>query len=314
MLYTKSQFEAGDRPDDLRPASIEMKLTNAKVGTTRAQTRTNWPIGRAGPSRAARPLFVLGFVAILVAGFAFTSFPLASGNAPSGGSSLRLASGPPGLGCVTVGTPGTLSVVSPASDSGIVGSSVRLQGSGFDTVGSVFIYFYPPAGTPDKEVGFVPALSGLGTPWWDFGARGGIFGLTRGTTRAHLVRAVLEGLAQRGADLVEAAGAELGRPLDEVRVDGGVSASRFVVRQLADLTGCAVAVSAEREATTRGAGLMALVSAGHLSLADVEATWAPSQVVEPSIGDDEREARRTRWRDLVARVRRTIPELSDVAF
>lgn len=163
-------------------------------------------------------------------------------------------------------------------------------------------------------VTFVPALSGLGTPWWDFGARGGFFGLTRGTTRAHLVRAVLTGIAERGADLVDAARAETGLELDEVRVDGGMSASRFLLQALADATGSRVALSSEREATTRGAGLMALVSAGHLAEEEVEGLWRPAEVFAPATSPAARAARREEWRGAVARVERTIPDLSAVAF
>ncbi len=79
-----------------------------------------------------------------------------------------------------------------------------------------------------------------------------------------MVRAVLEGIAQRGADLVDAAQRETGQALEEVRVDGGMSANRFLMQCLADFTGLRVAVSSEREATTRGAGLMALVAHGAL--------------------------------------------------
>lgn len=163
-------------------------------------------------------------------------------------------------------------------------------------------------------VTFVPALSGLGTPRWDFGARGGFFGLTRGSSRAHLVRAVLEGIAERGADLVDAAESESGVPIDEVRVDGGMTASPFFVQCLADASGRRVAVSSEREATTRGAGLMALVGGGYLSLEDVERLWAPVHDVVPLVDDVEHAERRARWRATVARVERTIPELSAVAF
>ena len=72
----------------------------------------------------------------------------------------------------------------------------------------------------------VPALLGLGTPQWDFGARGALFGLTRGTSRAHVVRAVLEGIAHSGADLLEATEGDTGRPVEALRVDGGMSANR----------------------------------------------------------------------------------------
>ena len=165
-----------------------------------------------------------------------------------------------------------------------------------------------------EGVSFVPALSGLGTPQWDFGARGAFFGLTRGSTKAHLVRAVLEGIAQRGADLIDAAQRETHDRLDEIRVDGGMTANHFFVQRLADFTGCRVAVSTEREATTRGAGLMALVSAGHLALDDVEQLWTPVEVHFPQIDDDERAARRAAWLVTVGRVEKTIPELSAVAF
>jgi glycerol kinase len=168
--------------------------------------------------------------------------------------------------------------------------------------------------TSSDGVAFVPAFSGLGTPTWDFGARGAFFGITRGTTRSHLVRAVLEGIAQRGADLVDAAELETGTPLSELRVDGGMSANRFFVQCLADFTGLRVTLSPEREATTRGAGLMALVGAGHLSLRDVEGLWTPAEVFTPRLSDEERERARTVWRSTVQRVERTIPDLSSIAF
>jgi glycerol kinase len=163
-------------------------------------------------------------------------------------------------------------------------------------------------------VSFMPALSGLGTPQWDFGARGGFFGITRGSTKAHLVRAVLEGIAQRGADLVDAAASETGTRLEEIRVDGGMSANRFLVQCLADFTGMRVAVSPEREATTRGAGLMALVSAGYLTIEDVEVLWSPAEVFAPMIPEVERLGLRGAWSTTIGRAAKTIPELSAVEF
>jgi glycerol kinase len=163
-------------------------------------------------------------------------------------------------------------------------------------------------------VSFVPALSGLGTPQWDFGARGGFFGITRGSTRAHLVRAVLEGIAQRGADLVDAAQRETGTTLTELRVDGGMTANRFFVQCLANFTGLTVTVSSELEATTRGAGLMALVSAGHLNLEDVERLWSPAEVFAPQLSSGVRKEFRARWAATVRRVEKTIPELSAIEF
>jgi len=163
-------------------------------------------------------------------------------------------------------------------------------------------------------VSFVPAMSGLGTPQWDFGARAGFFGLTRGSTRAHLVRAVLEGIAQRGADLLDAAEREIGTRVDELRVDGGMSANQFFVQHLADVSGHIVSVSSEREATARGAGLLGHVSLAHLSLEDVEELWTPAFVATPNFSDDQRNDARTTWFANVARAERTLPDLSAVSF
>jgi glycerol kinase len=163
-------------------------------------------------------------------------------------------------------------------------------------------------------VSFVPAFSGLGTPRWDFGARGAFFGLTRGSSRAHLVRAVLDGIAHRGADLLDAAEAEVGVEIAQLRVDGGMSVNRYFVQRLADFSGREVAVSSEREATTRGAGLMALVGAGHLGVDDVEDLWSPGTILTPSLNDTDRSHAREEWATTVERAARTIPELSEVAF
>ena len=103
----------------------------------------------------------------------------------------------------------------------------------------------------------MPALLGLGTPHWDYGARGTLLGLTRGTSRAHVVRAVLEGIAHRGADLVEAAEADTGLTIPSLRVDGGMSANPTFVQALADATGRPVEVSPVVEATTLGAAFLA---------------------------------------------------------
>jgi glycerol kinase len=163
-------------------------------------------------------------------------------------------------------------------------------------------------------VTFVPALVGLGTPQWDFGARGAFFGLTRGSSKAHLVRAVLEGIAHTAADLVAAAERESGVAIDTIRVDGGMAANAFLIQSFADAARARVEVSAEREATTRGAGLMALVAAGVLTLDDVVARTAPGTVVMPSTDEATHAASREAWARSVERAARTIPDLSNVSF
>ena len=100
---------------------------------------------------------------------------------------------------------------------------------------------------------FVPALTGLGSPWWDAEARGLISGLTRGTTSAHLVRAALEAIAHQVADVVEA----LPAPPAVLRVDGGATANAFLMQFQSDLLGIPVEVAAERETTALGAAALA---------------------------------------------------------
>ena len=157
---------------------------------------------------------------------------------------------------------------------------------------------------------YVPALLGLGTPAWDYGARGGLFGVTRGTDRAHVVRAVLEGVAHRGADLVEAAEADTGISIPALRVDGGMSENPTFVRALAAASGKRVEVSPVVEATTVGAAYLAGMATGLWAGLDaVAASWRPSVVVEPGERLD-----RDRWAEAVTRASQWIPELSALDF
>ena len=160
------------------------------------------------------------------------------------------------------------------------------------------------------DVWFVPALLGLGTPAWDFGARGTLVGLTRGTGRAEVVRAVLEGVAHRGADLVDAAEADGGVRIESLRVDGGMTANAVFVQALADAAGRPVEVSPVLEATTLGAAYLAGMAVGVWSdEAEIASSWRPRAVVEPR-----RKADRDRWRAAVERARNTVPELSSLDF
>ncbi len=113
-------------------------------------------------------------------------------------------------------------------------------------------------------VHFVPALTGLGSPQWRPDARGLISGITRGTTRAHLVRAALEAIAHQVADVLEAL------PLDVsvLRADGGATANRFLMQLQADLIGSRVEVAADAEATALGAAALAGLAVGTWSGAD----------------------------------------------
>ncbi len=99
-------------------------------------------------------------------------------------------------------------------------------------------------------------------PQWDYGARGTLLGITRGSGRAHVVRAVLEGVAHRGADLVEAAERDGDLPIGALRIDGGMSGNPTFVQALADATGRVVEVSPVTEATTVGAAYLAGLQTG----------------------------------------------------
>lgn len=165
------------------------------------------------------------------------------------------------------------------------------------------------------DVWFVPALLGLGAPRWDFGARGTFVGISRGTGRPELVRAVLEGIAHRGADLVDAAEADTGISLETLRIDGGMSANALFDQLLADAIGRPVEVSRERDATSLGAAYLAGMALGvWKDEDDVAAAWRAGRVFEPASTDEVRDVRRRRWAQAVERSLATLPELSALEF
>jgi glycerol kinase len=160
------------------------------------------------------------------------------------------------------------------------------------------------------DVWFVPALLGMGTPAWDFSARGTLVGLTRGSGRPEIVRAVLEGVAHRGADLVEAAEADAGLSIGALRVDGGMSANGVFVQALADATQRQVELSPVTEATTLGAAFLAGMAVGlWKDTDDVATVWSPKAVVDPG-----RTTNRDRWYAARDRAKAWVPELSSLDF
>jgi len=160
------------------------------------------------------------------------------------------------------------------------------------------------------DVWYVPALLGLGTPHWDFGARGTLLGLTRGTGRPQLVRAVLEGIAHRGADLVEAAETDAAMTFASLRIDGGMSDNATFVQALANTCGRPIEVAPITEATTLGAAFLAGLAVGTWSsFDDVAAAWKPARVVEPTARAD-----RARWQEAVSRSRSWLADLSALDF
>jgi len=137
---------------------------------------------------------------------------------------------------------------------------------------------------------FVPALTGLGSPWWEPDARGLVAGITRGTTRAHLVRAALEAMAHQVADVLDV----LPEGVSVLRADGGASANGFLMQLQADLLGVPVEVAAERETTALGAAALAAGTAPRVEV---------GAVYEPRLSRDEVAERRSAWARALARVR-----------
>ena len=161
------------------------------------------------------------------------------------------------------------------------------------------------ASVPDTGgVYFVPALSGLGAPYWDPRARGAIVGITRGTTRAHLARATLEAIAFQSAELIEAMASDSGLALTELRVDGGATASNHLMQMQADLLGVPVVRPKITETTALGAAYLAGLATGFWrDEAEIAALWARDRVFEPYVSREEASARLAGWKRAVARAR-----------
>ncbi len=159
------------------------------------------------------------------------------------------------------------------------------------------------AQVPSTEgVSFVPALSGLGAPHWQPHARGTITGITRGTTKAHLARATLEGIAFQVNDLVTAMVADSKRSLTRLKVDGGAAANGLLMQFQADISGVSVVRPKEIESTGRGAAMLAAVGVG---LIPWTGRGAPPDALEklveedktfaPVMTSDERSVRQRAW-------------------
>jgi glycerol kinase len=148
----------------------------------------------------------------------------------------------------------------------------------------------------------VPALTGLGSPWWDPHARGTIVGLTRGVTGGHLARAVVESMAYQTRDVVDSMTAAASQPLTELRIDGGASVMTLLLQIQADLLGVPVVRSAVKETTALGAAFLAGLAEGiWASLGDITAAWSYDARAEPARDRAAQEAAYGGWRRAVER-------------
>lgn len=169
---------------------------------------------------------------------------------------------------------------------------------------------YPKFSMSSKELGnndevyFVPALSGLGAPFWDARARGLVIGITAGTTRRHLVRAALEAICYQSLDVLLAMEDVLGYEISTLRVDGGASTNDLLMQFQSDIMGRIVQRPRVTETTALGAALLAGLTAGiWKSLDEIGRCWRLGREFTPRMSQVEREMLYRKWTDAVSRAR-----------
>lgn len=151
-------------------------------------------------------------------------------------------------------------------------------------------------------IAFVPAFTGLGAPHWDPFARGSIIGLTRGTTKAHLCRAALEAVCFQSTELLECIQKDADAKVDELRVDGGASISKLLLRIQAEQMQCDIARPKNVETTSFGAAALAGLGVGiWKNKAEIAASWDQDILVKPTPWDKDLEDQRRRWDEAVSR-------------
>ncbi len=160
------------------------------------------------------------------------------------------------------------------------------------------------AEVPDAGgVSIVPALTGLGAPFWDAAARGTILGLTRGTTAAHIARASLEAIAWRTRDVIEAMQTVLDKPVATLRVDGGAARDDLLLQIQADVLGVPIVRPADIETTAMGAAMLAAAGAEAVDADGLDAWWQAGHQFEPGPDADTRDERYRTWQRACERAR-----------
>ena len=251
---------------DVRPSSGRFGLTDARSGVP-----AGIPIsGIAGDQQAA-----LFGQACLHAGMAKNTYGTGSFVLMNVGSTCP----PPSEGMLTT-VAWTLSDGSTAyaleGAIFVTGAAVQWLRDGLGLIGSASEIGPLAASVPDTNGAYVvPALTGLGSPWWDPYARGTIVGISRGVSRAHLARAVVESMAYQTRDAVEAMSRAAGTPLSALRVDGGAAVMDLLLQLQADQLGVPVQRPVDSETTALGAAFLAGLAEGVWpSLASIEAAWS----------------------------------------
>ena len=185
----------------------------------------------------------------------------------------------------------------------IAGAAIQWLRDGLQVIGHSAESEALAASVPDNGgVYFVPAFVGLGAPHWDMYARGTILGITRGTTKAHLVRAALEAIAYQSREVLGAALADAGLRLEELRVDGGATANNLLMQFQADVLGTAVVRPVVKETTALGAAYLAGLAVGYWkSREEIARNWAADRRFLPTMDAGRREELFAGWRRAVAR-------------
>jgi glycerol kinase len=154
------------------------------------------------------------------------------------------------------------------------------------------------------EVFVVPAFVGMGAPYWDADARGAVLGITRGTTRAHVVRAALESIAYQSTDLLQAMERDFGAQIACIKADGGVSANSFLMQFQADMLDRRVVLPEVGEITALGAAYLAGLAVGYWdSIAEVERNWRGKREFAPDMPPERRRRLLDSWSKAVAATR-----------
>lgn len=187
----------------------------------------------------------------------------------------------------------------------VAGSAIQWLRDGlrmFDTSPESQIYAQRVDSTDNVYV--VPAFTGLGAPHWDQDARGAIFGLTRGTTKEHLIRATLESLAYQTRDVVETMQKDSGIEISRLRVDGGAANNDFLMQFQADVLNVPIDRSKVNETTALGAAYLAGLATGFwLNREEIKDLWEVEAVFEPTMKERERESLYAGWKNAVAATR-----------
>ncbi len=183
----------------------------------------------------------------------------------------------------------------------IAGAAVQWLRDGLGIIASSPDVERLAAQVPDSDgVVYVPALTGLGAPHWVPGATGLLTGITRRTTKAHIARATLEGIAFQVGELLEAMTKDYGKKISHVRVDGGASGDDLLMRFQADLLGVDVVRSRIQETTALGAGMQAGLAIGFWSgLDEIQKTWRAAETFKPGITTVARKKLSHRWDNAV---------------